>query len=175
MQNPAGKPSLLCPAFSIFAAQPKHMKTKQLLTALLFISSVAAAQDVDVKDNAVLADGITFLRYEKEGCKMFSSTCVYNISDTAGKKEIVIQGKWYNDWAERKQSNPEGKVAYYEVVFLASGKKAELKHMGIGSEKKLMKTLVKAKLFENGQLNQKAVDEFVLVNGTPFSERRTRM
>jgi hypothetical protein len=136
----------------------------------MFLSVFAHAQKVDLEDNTVLVDGKPLLRYEKKGCTLFSAICIYNISDIAGKKEIIIQSGSYQVGGI---TSAKGRVQFYQIVFLDSEKKAEIK-FSFGT-KYLMKILVKAKLFENGVLNQKAVNEFVLLHGTPFSDYRSKM
>jgi hypothetical protein len=74
---------------------------------------------------------------------------------------------------ERKSSNPEGIVRYYEYIFLVAKTKAEVEFLYI-KEEKVAKSILKNNLIVNGKLNDKAVEEFILVHGTAFSERASR-
>lgn len=136
----------------------------------------ATAQKIEVKKDKVLSNNKTYLLFEKDGCSTFSgSNCTYFISDTSGNREIVINYRTYQDPLKRSELNTTGIVNYFEVVFLKSRQKAEVEASTFKVEKTLMTKLVKGKLFEKGALNEEAVDDFVLVNGTEFSNRRANI
>jgi hypothetical protein len=150
----------------------KLILTTVLATAALF----AVAQKIEVKKNQVLADKKPYLLFEKDGCKALDvENCTYYISDTSGNREIAVNYRTYEDPLKRNELNKSGIVNYYEVIFLKSKQMAEIPSEGFRSEKALMTKLVKGRLFANGTLNNNAVDEFVLVNGRMFSDRRANI
>jgi hypothetical protein len=150
----------------------KLILTTVFVTAALF----AVAQKIEVKKNRVLADKKPYLLFEKDGCKALGGVnCTYYISDTSGSREIAVNYRTYEDPLKRTTANKSGTVDYYEVIFLKSKQMAEIGAEIFGSEKALMTKLVKGRLFANGTLNNAAVDEFVLVNGTTFSNRRANI
>ena len=153
-----------------------HMNKLILTTVLATAALFAVAQKIEVKKNQVLADKKPYLLFEKDGCKALDvENCTYYISDTSGNREIAVNYRTYEDPLKRSELNKSGIVNYYEVIFLKSKQMAEIPSEGFRSEKALMTKLVKGRLFANGTLNNAAVDEFVLVNGTTFSNRRANI
>jgi hypothetical protein len=143
---------------------------KILIGLMFFYSSSLLAQDVSYEKDKIFVDDKEYATMEKTGCKAFSVECRYDLLNFSGSKEIVIVLRDYKDPREITTANKDGRVLYFEFVFLRSKQKAEIAFTGLKSEK-LAKVIVKAKLFKDGQLDEKAVDEFVLINGTKFSER----
>lgn len=130
----------------------------------------ALSQDVDVEDNKILVDKKEYAGIEKDGCKS-PAFCQFNVTSLSGKKVLVVVFREYKDIKEIKPSNPNGRVIYYEFIFLESKKKAEIAWVG-GKTEKVAKAIVKEKLFKDGELDEAAVEEFVTVNGTNFSDKR---
>jgi len=145
---------------------------KILLIALLFLPLALSAQKVklDDKTHIVTVDGVNSFIIERFGCGFGLPDCHFDVHDLDSNKVIVINYKQFNSPVERKPSNPDGRVDYFEFVFLKSGKKAEIDAGRIKSEK-VAELMVKNKFFVAGKLNDQAVDEFVLIHGTPFSQR----
>lgn len=138
----------------------------------LALSSSAQKQEVQFQEetNLVLVDNKPSFKLEKVDCGFGAVDCHFDVFDLTGKKVLRINLREFNSPVEVSQSNPKGRVVYYEFVFLDSKQKTELDFMGIKSEK-VAKSLAKYQLFADGVLNTKSVDEFVLSHGTPFAER----
>lgn len=148
------------------------MKTIFLLLFCILLNHTLTAQKVEVdKAHRLTVDGQLYAFIEKDGCGFGSPTCGFTVQDSSGKKVLVIRLEEFNDLAERKPSNTQGRVTYLSFVFLESKQKAEIGLFSLKTEK-VAKMIVKNELFKDGKLNQEAVDNFVLINGTPFSKRR---
>jgi hypothetical protein len=143
-----------------------------LFCALFLFPLMTIAQKVKHNDktNEMTADGVTVFKIERTGCGFAMSDCHFDVYDMEGNKVLRVNYREFKSPVERNASNPEGIVRYYEFIFLKSGKKAEIGHMGM-KEEKVAKSIIKNKLFAEGKLDDKAVDEFVLVQGTRYSER----
>ena len=151
----------------------KNLK-KIILTVLIGLPILLNAQklkiEYDDKTNNVSVNGEISFKIERFDCGFGMVDCHFDVHDLDGNKVIRINYRQFNSPVERKAANPDGIVRYYEFIFLDSKQKAEIKYVGISS-KKLANSIVTNKLIENGKLDKKAVDEFILINGTPFSER----
>jgi len=141
-----------------------------VLLLSLPLAALAQKVNVDKKTNMVTVDKVYSFKIDRFDCGIGATNCHFDVSDTSGTKVLRINFREFKSFAERNASNPEGRIVYYEFVFLTSKTKAEINFVG-GKEEKVAKAIVKNNLFLNGKLNEKAVEEFVLVNGTPFSVR----
>ncbi len=148
---------------------------KKILSLLAILFSLhCAAQKVDVDDNDfITVDGKAYAKIERDGCG-FAQDCKFYVSDTTGKKQIVIRIDEYNDPTKIQASNPKGRVVYFEFTFLESKQKAEVDVIGVKTIK-VAKYVVKNELFKDGMISKEGVDNFVLINGTDFSKRKIRV
>ena len=145
------------------------MKHLLFLATLLFgISAYAQDIEYDKKTFEVTADGTHVFSIERE-CD-HGTNCRFHVSDVNGKEVLLIRYQMFNSLVERSQANPNGTVRYLEFIFLESEKKAEYDSSVI-NPKQVAKLVHKNGLFVNGELDATAVDQFVLINGTKFSER----
>ncbi len=145
---------------------------KIIFFLLLCCSQQLIAQKIEITDNAVTVDGKPYAQVEKEGCKGLSKNCIYTVKNTAGKTLIIVTRHSVYMAESRSQSNPDGTVLYAQYVFLDSiGQKAEMERVYMNTEK-FVKFLVKSQFIKDDALDAEAVRSFVLVNGTPFSDRR---
>ena len=148
---------------------------KKILTLLaVFFTLNCTAQKVGVDDNNLITvDGKAYAKIDRDGCG-FAQLCKFFVSDTSGKKQIVITLDEYNDPTEVQASNPKGRVVYFTFTFLESKQKAEVEAIGIKTIK-VAKFIVKNELFKDGVISKEGVDNFVLINDTKFSARRKSM
>jgi hypothetical protein len=147
------------------------MKKYSLLILIISpIISFSQKVKVDKKTNQVTVDGVYSFKMDRTGCGFAWKECYYEVFDTTGKKGVRINFREFNSPVEVKPSNPQGRVTYLEFIFLESKQKAEIGDPGL-KEEKVAKLVAKNGLFVNGVLNAKAVDDFVLINGTPFLQR----
>lgn len=130
---------------------------------------------LDSKTHQVTIDGVNSFKIERNGCGLFDAAgdCYFDVHDIDNNKIMRITLKDFKSPMERNSSNPDGKVIYFEFIFLASKTKAEIEIPAL-KEEKMAKYILKNELIVNGKLNDKAVEEFILVNGTAFSERASR-
>jgi uncharacterized Fe-S cluster protein YjdI len=141
-----------------------------LISTLLLFTSVLYAQkpEYDKKTNKVTLEEVHL--FDLERICDHGTNCRFEIFDLSGKKIIRINYKSFNSIVERSKSNPEGTVRYLQFIFLESGQKAEYDSSVI-KQKRVANVIVTNKLIQDGVLNVEAMDEFILVNGTEFSER----
>lgn len=118
----------------------------------------------------ITIDGVHVFNVERIDCGFGAVDCHYDVYDLAGKKVIRINVRDFNSPVEVSKSNPDGRVVYYEFIFLESKQKAEMEFAG-AKEERVAKIIYQNKLITEGQLNVSAVDEFVLTHGTPFNDR----
>lgn len=144
-----------------------------VIILMLPIALFAQKVKLDDKTNQVTIDGVNSFKIERSGCGWGMPDCHFDVFDNDGNKVIRINYKEFKSPMERKASNPEGIVRYYEYIFLVSKSKAEIEYLYM-KEEKVAKNIVKNNLIVNGKLNDKAVEEFVLVHGTDFSARASR-
>ncbi len=149
---------------------------KILLLLVLSGSLLSSAQKtkLDVKydrdSNLVSIDGVRSFKMEKIDCSFGMVDCHFDVFDLEGNKVFRVNLRSFKSRAEITQHNKDGNVVYYEFIFFESKQKAEIAFMSLNSEK-LARSIIANKLIVEGKLNPIAVDEFILVNGTPFSDR----
>lgn len=145
----------------------KHL----LFTAmLLLVSGSILAQKTthDKKTNEVAVDGehvFNLVRTCDNG-----QNCRFDVFDLSGKKVIRINFLSFKSPVEITKSNPNGTVNYLEFIFLDSERKAEYSVAPI-HPKRVAAIIVNNQLIQDGVLNEAAMNEFILTNGTRFSER----
>ncbi len=145
-----------------------------VLLSLFLLPFLSYAQktkiDINEETNEVSVDGTASFKLEKVDCGFAGTNCHFIAYDLAGTKVFSINLRSYNSPTEITSSNPKGTVHYYEYIFFESKQKAEIQYVGIKTEK-VAKNIVTNKLFSDGKLDPKSVDEFVLSNGTPFADK----
>lgn len=139
---------------------------KILLGLLLLFPLLSQAQKVnyDKKTNIVTVDGVKIFNIVRDGCGFMEAECFFDVMDNDGKREIRITYKTFKDMRTISKTNPEGTVGYCEYVFFGTKQKAQTTIMYTKTEK-MAEFVAKNKLFANGKLDPKAVDDFVLVYG----------
>jgi hypothetical protein len=142
---------------------------KKLIFVLLISCGLQSfAQTVTVKEDVINADDKPYAKIEKAGAGNF------NIKNFANKTLIVVTAKTITDPSEKSIYNPEGFVSYAQFVFLDSiGQKCETSYL-FGKAEKIAKFIVKNEFIKDGALNEEGVRTFVLVNGTPYSDKNRR-
>jgi hypothetical protein len=146
------------------------MKYTLILIIILTSTSVLFAQKpkYDKKTNEVSVAGehvFNIIRTCYNG-----QDCYFDVFDLSGKKVIRINFLSFRSPVEVTNNNPTGNVDYLEFIFLDSGKKAE-SSIAPFHPKRVAAIIVNNNLIINGELNEEAMDEFILTNGTRFSER----
>jgi len=145
------------------------MKTLFSFLFVLFVS-VASAQKTEVEWNEeshiATVNGIDAFKIERFDCGFTAVDCHYDVFDLSGNKVMRINMRDYNSAMQISKSNPQGRVVYYEVIFLPTREICEVDFAGIKTEK-VARMIGKAQLFQDGALNLRAAEELVLVHGRP--------
>jgi len=138
----------------------------------LLFASIASAQKTEVEWNEeshiASVNGIDAFKIEKFDCGFGAVDCHFDVFDLSGNKVMRVNLRDYNSVMQVSKSNPQGRVVYYEVIFLPTREICEVDFAGIKTEK-VARMIGKAQLFQDGALNLKAAEEFVLVHGRPHS------
>lgn len=140
---------------------------KKILLGLFLLSpllSQAQKVNYDKKTNVVTVDGVKSFNIVRDGCGFMEAECFFDVMDNEGKREIRITYKTFKDMRTADKSNPEGTIGYGEFVFFATKQKAQTRLFYTKADK-MAEFVAKNKLFANGKLDPKAVDDFVLVYG----------
>lgn len=145
----------------------KHLFYTLLLAGLAL---GASAQKIAVKKNLMTVDGQPYARFEADGGSLSSSQ--YYVSSPQNARLFVVKLLSFNDPANASPDNLTGNTCYLQFVFPASGQVAETALSGLFRSLSLARKIYPARLLQNGALDPRAVADFVLVNGTPFSARR---
>ena len=124
-----------------------------------------------MKEDTVLVSGKVEFLFEK--VKYLPGTFNYFVKDLRGKKLAFLKFYDYNDPKEISSANPKGRITYYEVTFLESSQKAEIP--AFARQAKMAELLAKQNLVQNGIISKESEQEFILVNGTPYSKKREEM
>ena len=149
----------------------KHLLLVVLLVAGFATSFAKEKSAVEIKEDSVLVDGKVSFVFEK--VKYLPGTFNYFVKDLSGKKLAFLKFNDYNDPKEVSASNPSGRQTYYEVTFLESSQKAEIP--AYARQIKMAEFLVKQNLVQNGTISKDSEQEFILINGTPYSKKREEM
>lgn len=149
--------------------------TCMVLSVMVGLPLLTSAQKYkyDKKAEVVSKDGAAYLKVEKKGCGI-GQLCSFNVYDDAGNKIMIVTMESFKDPAAVNQSNPEGYVRYSTYVFPTLDQKAEYAIVRSKPEK-LVKDIDNNALIKEGKLNEESVNEFVLVNGSKFSEQRSQI
>jgi hypothetical protein len=144
------------------------MKPILILLALLAASSSSFAQRFAVKRDVVTVDGQPFLKFESDGY-----TSLY-ISSLQNERLLVVKEMELSDPALRQTGSINNAHFYLQYVFLKPHTIVETPRPPAFTSLPVMvaRTLYAARLLQNDALSQPALNEFALVNGTVYSERR---
>lgn len=144
------------------------MKTTLICLMLLF-PFLGFAQKVETNDSLILVDNARYVRFEKEGHGAFQIK-KYTFYDNAGKAALLITWKGSSSPSEISRASPRGEFMYAEFIFFQSKQKAHLRYQS-DKTSAIAKLVVKNKLFKDGQIDQEAVDNFVLINPEVYRPR----
>lgn len=146
-----------------------------LLINCFLLSNLLFAQEADVKKNKILSDGQALANIEKEGCKALSPTCTYYINSLDSDELLItIIELDMIDPMQSSAGNPEGRVRFLRFSFVGIDGIAEIKNPALLNTrpKDIAKSIVKAQLIKDGKLNSNAVQNFIQVNGSRYSDRQ---
>lgn len=150
------------------------MKKLTLIATLLGLSMGVWAQKADVKNDKVLSDGKAIAQIKRDGCKVLSPSCQFYISNLDGESLITIAALDMIDPLKVSSTNEDGKVRYLRLSFTGFDGVAEIQNPALLNtrSKDVVKSIVKAGLIKDGQLDEKAVANFINAHGVQFSDRQ---
>ncbi len=134
-----------------------------LIGLLAMLPLLTRAQKVKIEGEKVTVDGADFALMEKDGCGTFSPNCNYTFKNLQGKPVLVIKRGIENVPSEVSPANPDGGIVYLDFNFLNSKQKGQLSRVRLKTEK-IIERIVKAHLFKDGDLDEEAANNFVLIN-----------
>ena len=137
-------------------------------TSILTNHLYAQKQNIEIKNDMIFADKIPYAKMEKEKCLL--GVCNYKISDMTDKAVLYIKYEYYDNPSKVTASNPNGRVSYFTWNFLTSQSKCETEIRT--SMRKIAEMIVKNELIKDGTENATAIQNFVMVNGSPYSRDR---
>jgi hypothetical protein len=153
---------------------------KYTLTLILLISSYALAGqgnkakvEVDKDSGYVSINAVKSFRLLKFGCGIYNPDCHWDVYDLSGNKVLIITRGFYTDPYEITKANPQGTVWYARLSFLDSSWNGEFKGGWLKTEK-WAKYIEQQALFKDGMLDGKTAKQYVLVHGTPITDRNRK-
>lgn len=142
---------------------------KYFFTAcLLSVSFWASSQNIKLKKGNILVDDVTWLTYE--GCTGLKWT-LCSIFNKNNEEVIFMKFIKRGNASDGMIFNRGGDPNYFELSFLGTGQKIEIKD----TPEKIVTVLYKSKCInEDGTLNTAAVDRLVEKFGSSFSSQTTQ-
>ena len=145
------------------------MKTTLIISFLIFsftFNSFSQEQKVTVKKDMVSLDGTPL--FKMVSSKYPDGYTFYNLND---EKLAVFNSQFYNDPKQVTAGSPEGRVGYFEITFF-NGDMDKCEIRIVGFKKQLAQHIISAGLIVDGKLDETAVKQFCVINGSKFSEDR---
>ncbi|RYM35932.1 hypothetical protein ERX46_02760 [Brumimicrobium glaciale] len=139
-----------------------------LIFSILFLSfaSFSQKQKVKVKNDIVTLDGSPLFKIVSSNYP--DGYTFYSLDDD---KLAVFNSQFYNDPKQVTAGSPEGRVGYFEITFFNEDlDKCEIRIVGF--KKQLAQHIISAGLIVDGELDETAVKQFCVINGSKFSEDR---
>ncbi|MCF8256801.1 MAG: hypothetical protein K9J06_04575 [Flavobacteriales bacterium] len=148
-----------------------------LLTALLFAGTADAQKkaklklDYDKESGIVSNEGELLFKVVEERSAHLPSAKDYTIQSMEGKNLLMLVYNDFYDSRKASQSNPKGRVIYYDVAFFNEAK--DRAEVGYNLFMGMMKMIYNGNLIVGGELNKEAVEVFMMKNGQrKFSTQR---
>lgn len=143
----------------------------RIVLSILFVflmgTPLLFGQKIKVKKDMVYLDGKE--QFRMESLQLGNTINIYNLK---GDKLIVLKAHTYRDKSAVSAGNPDGNIRYFDVTFLNETlDKCEIPMM---LKKGLAGEIISSNLLDNDVLNEKAVKQFITINGTKFSDERNR-
>lgn len=145
------------------------MKNLLLLALMTITSSLAFSQKkkVEIEGDTIKVNGESYALIFKKT----PAAPVYTIKSLAGTPLMNWQFLDFNDPREANNSNPKGRVTYFQVTFYNDKQQCEI-NPNMANYKSVAKCIVENELIKDGAIDQEAENNFVLVNGKKFSEQQ---
>ncbi|MDR0802744.1 hypothetical protein [Fluviicola sp.] len=140
-----------------------------LLILVICVSSTAFSQKkkVTIEGDTIRVDGVSYAILEKKGV----GAPVYTIKSMNGTALMNWQFLDFNNPNKVSNSNPHGRVIYFQVTFFNDKQQCEI-NPAMATAKGVAKCIVENELIKEGEIDQEAENNFVLVHGKKFSEEK---
>lgn len=145
----------------------------QIIAFLSFTFS-AYGQKIDVKNDNIMYNGQAVAQIQKDGCGAFSTICQFYVNALDGSPLMTVISLEAFDPLQVNPGNPEGRVRYLRFSFTDHEGIAETSNPSILNTraKDVSQSIMKAQLIKDGKLDKTAVENFIKVHGTRFSDRQ---
>ena len=151
---------------------------KKIFSVLMLLAFFVTAQaqkekvklEYDKKTGIVSTETEPVFKVLEEKSAQLPSAKDYTIQNLEGKNLFILAWNDFEDARERSQSNPNGRVIYYEVTFL--NEKKDKVEIAYNTFMNIMKVIYHSDLIKDGKLNPEAVELFVIKNGNKFGVQR---
>lgn len=137
-----------------------------VLSAIFPTISMAQKVKISIENDTVYINGKSEFILDLVSAASFD----FRLKTLDGTQVAYLQFNDFYDSKEISSGNPKGRVTYFEFTFLESGLKCETSNLGM--KKAIAKFIYENGLIQNNQLNEKAVKDFVLIQGTKYSEQK---
>jgi len=142
---------------------------RQLLMIIaVFLTCSVSAQKIEVKKDMIFVGGAQYAIIQQYGCHAIDSPCAYLIRSVDGKKLFAIKQQSYIEQGQ-------GSIRYLEYIFFKLNRIAETDFLSGGSlldPITIARKVVQLRLLDNGILNDEAAYDFVIRNGTPYTDKK---
>jgi hypothetical protein len=137
-----------------------------LLFVLITSATFAQKQKVTVDDDTVKVDGVPYCLLVKGPGMSYDFT----VKSLTGEELMFMQFLEFNNPNKVNNSNPKGRVTYFEVTFFNDSRKCEVD--APGGKKFVAKIIVDNKLIKDNAIDPAAENKFILINGFKYSEEK---
>jgi hypothetical protein len=153
------------------------MKKLMIWMAAATFSTAVFAQKVEVKNDQITADGTNIALIKRDGCGAMSPNCSFYINSEAGAPLITVVALDMKDPERSNAGNPSGTVRFLRFSFSGMNGVAEVPNPALlaTKSKDVAQMIVRAKLIQDGRLDETAVTNFIQAYGTRFSDRQKEL
>lgn len=143
------------------------MKYMLITFSILFSTALfAQKQKITVDEDTIKVDGTSYAIIEKKSGMVYDFT----IKSMSGTPLMYWQFQEFNNPNKVSSSNPHGRVTYFQVTFFNDKQQCEANP--VATKKGIAKMIVESELISNQLINQEAENNFVLIQGSKFSDEK---
>jgi len=149
------------------------MKNLFLLLLFSLMAFAATAQKIAINRKLITVDRQPYAHIEPGGETVFGISDMYYVSSLQGERLFVVKYLTLNDPGNSSPNNLTGSTGYVQFVFTAARLYVEMNVPASGFRTiNIARIIYAARLLKDDKLDPKAVEDFAVNNGTPFSARR---
>lgn len=145
----------------------KNLLVLALIVCAFSTNSFSQKKKVEIDGDTIKVNGAAYaLIFRKT-----PAAPVYTIKSLDGTPLMNWQFLDFNDPREVSNSNPKGRVTYFQVTFYNDKQQCEI-NPNMSNYKSVAKCIVDNELIKDGAIDQEVENNFVLVHGMKFSEQK---